>query len=75
MVVNNKEEVEDIINPRSQIIAMLKAVCHDIGLMYDPSIKLNMQSANSKVDQLLGLSRNIPCQIGNITLYLQIYII
>jgi hypothetical protein len=75
MVVDNREEVEGIIDPWSQIIAMLEAVCHDIGLAYDPSIKLNMQLANSKVDQPLSLSCNIPCKINTITLYLQIYII
>jgi hypothetical protein len=34
-----------------------------------------MQSANGKVDQSLGLSRNVPCKINTITLYLQIHII
>jgi hypothetical protein len=75
MVVDNREEVEGIIDPGSQIIAMLEAVCHDIGLVYDPSIKLNMQSANSEVDQSLSLSHNVPCKINTITLYLQIHII
>jgi predicted aspartyl protease len=50
IVVDNREEVEGIIDPGSQIIAMSEAVCHDIGLAYDPSIKLNMQSANGEVD-------------------------
>jgi hypothetical protein len=50
MVVDNREKVEGIIDPGSQIIAMSEAVCHDISLAYDPSIKLNMQSANGKVD-------------------------
>jgi hypothetical protein len=75
MVIDNREEVEGIIDPGSQIIAMLEAVCHDIGLAYDLSIKLNMQSANGKIDQSLGLSRNVPCKINTITLYLQIHII
>jgi hypothetical protein len=75
IVVDNREEVECIIDLGSQIIAMSEAVCHDIGLAYDLSIKLNMQSANSKVDQSLGLARNIPCKINSITLYLQIHII
>jgi hypothetical protein len=75
MVIDNREEVEGIIDPGSQIIAMSEAVCHDIGLAYDPSIKLNMQSANGKVDQSLGLSHNVPCKINTITLYLQIHII
>jgi hypothetical protein len=75
MVIDNREEVEGIIDPGSQIIAMSEAVCHDIGLAYDPSIKLNMQLANGEVDQSLGLSRNVPCKINSITLYLQIHII
>jgi hypothetical protein len=75
LVVDNREEVEGIIDPGSQIIAMSEAVCHDISLAYDLSIKLNMQSANGKVDQSLGLARNVPCKINSITLYLQIHII
>jgi hypothetical protein len=74
MVIDNREKVEGIIDLGSQIIAMLEAVCHDIGLAYNPSIKLNMQSANSEVDQSLSLSRNVPCKINTITLYLQIHI-
>jgi hypothetical protein len=69
MVVDNREEVEGIIDPGSQIIAMSEAVCHDIGLAYDPFIKLNMQLANGEVDQSLGLARNVPCKINSITLY------
>jgi hypothetical protein len=75
MVIDNREEVEGIIDPGSQIIAMSEAVCHDIGLAYDLSIKLNMQSANSEVDQSLSLACNVPCKINSITLYLQIHII
>jgi hypothetical protein len=75
IVINNREEVEGIIDPGSQIIAMSEVVCHDISLAYDPSIKLNMQSANGEIDQSLGLSRNVPCKINTITLYLQIHII
>jgi hypothetical protein len=75
MVIDNREEVEGIIDLGSQIIAMLEAVCHDISLAYDPLIKLNMQSANGEIDQLLGLARNMPCKINSIMLYLQIHII
>ena len=34
-----------------------------------------MQSANGKVDQSLGLARNIPFQIGPITLFLQAHVL
>jgi len=75
MLVNNQTHVESIINPGSQIIAMSDAVCHDLGLHYDPQIQLNMQSMNGTVNKSLGLARNIPCCVGDITLYLQIHII
>jgi hypothetical protein len=54
---------------------MSNAVCHDLGLAYDPTIQLNMQLANGEVDRLLGLAHNVPCQISDITLYLQIHVI
>jgi hypothetical protein len=75
IAVDNREEVEGIIDPGSWIIAMSEAVCHDIGLAYDLSIKLNMQLANGKVDQSLSLSCNVPCKINTITLDLRIHII
>ena len=54
---------------------MSEAVCHDLGLSYDPTIRLNMESANGDIDPSLGLACNVPCRIGDITLYLQIHVI
>jgi hypothetical protein len=34
-----------------------------------------MQSANGEVDQSLGLARNVPMTLGEITLYVQIHVI
>jgi hypothetical protein len=59
----------------SQIIAMSEGMCHDIGLLYNPSIKLNIQSANGDINQSLSLAQNVSCRIGTITLYLQIHVI
>ncbi|KNZ73530.1 hypothetical protein J132_01337 [Termitomyces sp. J132] len=50
-------------------------IASDLGLSYNPNIVLNMQSTNSTMDQLLGLAQNIPCTIGDITLYLQIHVL
>jgi len=75
MLVDNQESVESIIDPGSQIIAMSEAVCHDLGIIYDPSIRLNMQSANGEIDLSLGLAQNVPCRLSDITLYLQIHVI
>jgi len=75
MFIDHQNEVEAIIDPGSQIIAMSEDVCHQLSLLYDPTIRVNMQSANGEIDQSLGLARNVPCSIGDITLYLQIHVI
>ena len=75
MMVDKKENVECILDPGCQIVAMAEDVCHDLGLTYDPTIRLHMQSANGEVDQSLGLARNVPFQIGPITLFLQAHVL
>jgi hypothetical protein len=60
---------ECTVDPGCQIIAMAEAECHSLGLFYDPLIRLNMESANGTCDWSLGLSRNVPFKIGDITLY------
>jgi hypothetical protein len=74
-LIDNQQHVESIIDPGLQIIAMAEGVCIDLGLIYDPTIILNMQSANGEIDKSLGVARNVPMRIGDITLYVQIHII
>jgi hypothetical protein len=76
-VMMNVEEnpVESVVDPGSSIIAMSEDVCHELGLAYDPSIRLPMQSANGGIDLSLGMARNVPCALGSITLYMQIHVI
>jgi hypothetical protein len=75
MDINGKNTVESIVDPGSSIIAMSEDICHELGLAYDPSIRLPMQSANGGIDKTLGLARNIPCELGSITLFMQVHII
>jgi hypothetical protein len=74
-LIDSSHRVECILDPGCQIIAMSESICHQLGLPYDPSIVLHMQSANGELDQSLGLSRNVPFQIGTITMYLQVHVI
>jgi hypothetical protein len=75
LFVNNRAFVEAIIDPGCQIIAMSEKVCHFLGMIFDPTIKIKMQSANKASDSSLGLARNVPCKVGDITLYLQIHVL
>ena len=74
-LIDNSHKVECILDPSCQVISMSEAICHELGLAYDPSIVLYMQSANGNLDQSLGLACNIPFQIGAITMYLQVHVI
>lgn len=74
-LVGEQGDVECVIDPGSQIVSMSEATCHALGLHYDPSIILNMQSANGTVDSSLGLARNVPFRIGDIVIYLQVHVI
>jgi hypothetical protein len=75
MEIKGRNSVESVIDPGSSIIAMSEDVCHDLGLAYDPLIRLGMQSANGSINEMLGLVHNIPCEIGNITLFMQLHVI
>ncbi|KAJ7121035.1 hypothetical protein C8R44DRAFT_831743 [Mycena epipterygia] len=74
-IIDNREQVECIVDGGSQIIAMSEMVCHKLALSYDPRIILRMQSANGSVSPSLGLARNVPFRFGDITLYLQVHIV
>ncbi|KAF8218921.1 hypothetical protein L208DRAFT_1345611, partial [Tricholoma matsutake] len=73
--VNGRNPVKSVVDPGSLIIAMSEEVCHELGLAYDPSICIPLQLANGSIDESLSLARNIPCEVGTITLYMQIHII
>ncbi|KAG6870410.1 hypothetical protein C0992_000141, partial [Termitomyces sp. T32_za158] len=77
LTVDNKSEVEAIVDSGSQIISMSADVANKLGIIIinDPTIHLNMQSANGTVDRSLGLAKNVECTIGDLTFYLQIHIL
>jgi hypothetical protein len=75
ILIDATQKKECILDPGCQIVAMSANTCNELGLIYDPAIRLHMQSANGEVDLSLGLSRNVPFQIGPLTFYLQVHII
>ncbi|KAG6883176.1 hypothetical protein C0995_012767, partial [Termitomyces sp. Mi166 len=50
-VIDGKEEVECIVNSGLQIVSMSEEIAHHLGLVYNPTVVLNMQSTNSAIDQ------------------------
>ncbi|EIW58983.1 uncharacterized protein TRAVEDRAFT_48115 [Trametes versicolor FP-101664 SS1] len=74
-LVDTKEYVEAIVDPGCMIVAMSEHVCHHLGLLYDPTIRLNMQSANGEVEKSLGLVQNMPFKVSTIVVYLQVHVV
>ena len=74
-LINHNQYVESVLDPGSQVITMLEAACHALALIYDPRVCLRMQLANHEVDKTLGLTRNVPILVRDITLYVQFYIV
>ena len=54
---------------------MSEATCHALALIYNPRIRLRMQSANREADETLGLAQNVPILVKDITLYVQFHIV
>ena len=75
MELADKAQVECILDPGSMIVAMLDAVSHQLGIPYDPEIKLQMQSANGEYDSTLGLACNVPFRFNDITLLIQCHVV
>ena len=74
-IIDNREDVECILDPGCQIVAMSEKVALKLGLPWDPQVVLNMQSANGQTNPSLGLARNVPFQFANMTIYLQVHVI
>ena len=75
LLVDGKEQVEAILNPRCQVVAMSEEVCNVLTLPYNPDIHFNMVSANGGVNQSLGVAQNVVFLVGDITVYLQVHIL
>ena len=74
-LVDGQDRVEAILDPGCQIIAMSEEISNALAIAYDPAIRLTMVSANGGQDQSLGLARNVPFLVGDITLYLQVHVL
>ena len=57
------------------IISMAKEVAVRLGLTWDPSIRINMESASNHLEKTLGLARNVRFAVGGLELFLQVHIL
>jgi hypothetical protein len=75
LVANGKAKVMSILDNGSQIVSVSKRVADQLKIPYYSSFKIDMEAANKTIERSLGLAQNVPCQVGDITLYLQMHVI
>ena len=69
VLVDNSQKRECDLDPGCAIISMLEKTCHELALVYDPSIKIHMRSANGSLDSSLGLAWNVPRLATSLYIY------
>lgn len=75
MKIGERADVSCILDPGSEIVCMSDAVSHQLGIPYDPSVTIKMQSANGERDPTLGLARDVAFEIGEFVLLFQVHVV
>ncbi|SJL11274.1 uncharacterized protein ARMOST_14677 [Armillaria ostoyae] len=73
--INGVKKFESLYYTGSQIVSMSEHITDQLGLIYDPDIVINMQSANKQVEKSLRIAKNVPFLFSDIMVYLQVHII
>lgn len=73
--INNVSELETVVDGGSMIVSMNYDEALYLGVVWDPDIVINMQSANGGIEKTCGLAKNVPFLFKDITLYMQCHVI
>jgi hypothetical protein len=75
MTINRVGQEECLLDNGSMIVSMSKELAVQLGLNWDPAIRIDMESASSHVERTLGLAKNVRFAVGGLDLFLQIHIL
>jgi hypothetical protein len=75
MTINRLGQEECLIDNGSMIVSMSKEGAVQLGLTWDPTIRVNMESASNHVEKTLGLARNVRFAAGGLDIFLQVHIL
>ncbi|KIY52116.1 hypothetical protein FISHEDRAFT_35754 [Fistulina hepatica ATCC 64428] len=73
--VNNREEVELILDHGSQIVTVSATCSKKLSLAYNPNISVQLQSANGEFNRTLGVACNVPFKFESVKVYLQCHVV
>jgi hypothetical protein len=74
-VINSNGSVESVLDSGSQIVSMSLDSAKQQGLIWDPGLRIFMESANKTMEESVGMARNVQFRWGSLTVYLQVHII
>lgn len=75
VTINGVGQEECLLDDGSMIISMSKVVATELGLTWDPDVRINMESASNHVEKSLGIAKNVCFKIGGLDLFLQVHIL
>ena len=73
-VINGVGEEEVLLDSGSQIVSITKKVAAANKVSWDPSLSIQMQSANGSLSRTCGLARNVPFTLGGVMVLLQVHV-
>lgn len=73
--INKKGAKECVLDNGSQVVSMSKKAAAEVGIGWDGTLTMGMEGCHGDVESTLGIARNVPFEIGRITLILQIHIV
>jgi len=74
VLVNGVTEEEALLDSGSQIVSMMRDVAAANKISWDPSLSIQLQSANESLSQTCRLAKNMPFTLGDVTVLLQAHI-
>ena len=74
VVINDVGEEEVLLDSGSQIVSMTKKVATTNKVSWDPSLSIQMQSANGSLSRTCRLARNVPFTLEGVTVLLQVHV-
>ena len=74
-MINKHGKKESLVDGGSQIASISLKAALELGIAYDPTFMITMESADKGRTSTLGLARNIPFDFEGIVYYLQLHVL
>jgi hypothetical protein len=74
-VINGQVSIESVLDSGSQIVSMSLDSAKQAHVVWDPGLRIFMESANKTMEESVGMARNVQFRWGHLTVFLQVHII